>query len=52
MPDELISKILDDVADIHDRPAWEVNLSRVNEPFLRVELHHSSAPFLNVLLIL
>jgi len=34
MPDELINKILDDVADIQDRPAWEVNLSRVNEPFL------------------
>ena len=34
MGDALISKILDDVAEIPGRPPFEVNLSRVNEPFL------------------
>ena len=34
MPDRLIAKIMDDVGDIHPRPPFKVNLSRVNEPFL------------------
>jgi hypothetical protein len=34
MSDALIEKILSDVAEIQDRPPFEVTLSRVNEPFL------------------
>lgn len=34
MPDSLIEKILDDIGQIGNRPPFEVNLSRVNEPFL------------------
>ena len=34
MPDQLIEKILSDIESIQDRPPFQVNLSRVNEPFL------------------
>jgi len=34
MPDRLIAKILNDIEDVKDRPPFQVNLSRVNEPFL------------------
>jgi hypothetical protein len=34
MPDSLIRKILDDLSSISERPEFQVNLSRVNEPFL------------------
>lgn len=34
MPDKLIEKILTEIEEIPHRPPFEVNLSRVNEPFL------------------
>ena len=34
LPDALIEKILNDMADVKERPPFRVNLSRVNEPFL------------------
>jgi hypothetical protein len=34
MSDSLIQKILDDLSEISERPQFQVNLSRVNEPFL------------------
>jgi hypothetical protein len=34
MPDRVIQKILDDIQGVSGRPAFEVTLARVNEPFL------------------
>ena len=34
MPDRQIARILDDIAGVPGRPPFQVNLSRVNEPFL------------------
>jgi hypothetical protein len=34
MSDQLIEKILGDIEEIENRPPFEINLSRVNEPFL------------------
>jgi hypothetical protein len=34
MPDSLIDKIFSDIEDIPARPAFEITLARVNEPFL------------------
>jgi sulfatase maturation enzyme AslB (radical SAM superfamily) len=43
MPDSLIEKILCELEDIPNRPAFEVSLSRVNEPFLDTRIFDISA---------
>jgi hypothetical protein len=42
MPDSLIGKIFDDIASIPRRPPFEVQLSRVNEPFLDSRIYDLS----------
>lgn len=43
MPDELIDKVISDLGEIPTNHAFEINLSRINEPFLDARIYDIAA---------